>query len=112
MFLTIKHKAPALLALLLSAVLLGSVLAKPVHILLVHHDVAATLKVYSDFGVLSNSHQSCSICDFEFCSFIPQSQVDVPKINVNFAKEINPATIACRINQAPHHFQLRAPPAL
>ncbi len=112
MHLTIKHKAHALLALLLSAVLFGSILAKPVHILLVHHDVAETLKVHSDFGVLSNSHRDCSICDFEFCSFIPQGQVAVPKVNIIFAKEIAPATIDCRINQTPHHFQLRAPPVL
>jgi hypothetical protein len=112
MFLTTKHKAHALLALLLSAVLFGSMLVKPMHILLVHHDVTETLKVYSDLKVISNSHHDCSICDFEFCSFIGQQQVDVPKVDAIFAKEITPVTIACRVNQAPHYFQLRAPPVL
>jgi len=112
MFLTTKHKAHALLALLLSAVLFGSILVKPLHILLLHHDVTETLKVHADLGVVSNSHRDCSICDFEFCSFIPQSQAAVPAADAIFAKEISPATIACRINQAPHHFQLRAPPVL
>lgn len=112
MFLSLKHKVHALVALLFSVVLLGSLLVKPVHILLVSHDRAETLKVQSDFGVVSVLGHDCSICNFEFCSFIPQSQVHVPKADVAFAQEITPRTIDRIIKQTSHHFQLRGPPSL
>ncbi len=110
MFPVLKHKFHALVALILSAVLLGSLLVKPVHILLVSHNRADTLKVQSDFGVISNPSHDCSICNFEFCYFIPQSQIHVPKADMTFAQEITPRTVDRIINQTSHHFQLRGPP--
>ena len=108
----IKRKVHAFVALLFSAVLLGSLLVKPVHILFVSHDRVETLKVQSDFGVISNSHHDCSVCNFEFCSFIPQAQVHVPKADISFAREITPRTINGIIKQTSHHFLLRGPPVI
>ena len=110
MSLSLKHKVHAFVALLFSAVLLGSLLVKPVHILFVSHDRAETLKVQSDFGIISNSHHDCSVCNFEFCSFIPQAPVHVPKADVSFAREITPRIVDGIIKQTSHHFQLRGPP--
>lgn len=113
MFQTTKHKAPALLALFLSAVLFGSILVKPLHVLLVSHDIAEVVDVPSDLGLLSSPHHhDCSICQFEFCSFIPQVQVNVPPMAVTFAKELAPETTDCLSNRTSLHFQLRAPPVL
>jgi len=108
----IKRKVHAFVALLFSAVLLGSLLVKPVHILFVSHDRAETLKVQSDFGVITNTHHDCSVCNFEFCSFIPQSQVHVPKADISFAREITPRIVDGIIKQTSHHFLLRGPPVL
>lgn len=108
----IKRKVHAFVALLFSAVLLVSLLVKPVHILFVSHDRAETLKVQSDFGVITNTHHDCSVCNFEFCSFIPQSPVHVPKADVSFAREITPRIIDGIIKQSSHHFLLRGPPVM
>lgn len=108
----IKRKVHAFVALLFSAVLLGSLLVKPVHILFVSHDRAETLKVQSDYGVITNTHHDCSVCNFEFCSFIPQSPVHVPKADVSFAREITPRIIDGIIKQSSHHFLLRGPPVM
>ena len=112
MSLSLKHKVHAFVALLFSAVLLGSLLVKPVHILFVSHDRAETLKVQSDFGVITNTHHDCSVCNFEFCSFIPQASVHVPKADISFAREITPRTINGIIKQTSHHFLLRGPPVI
>jgi hypothetical protein len=113
MFLSLKHKVHALLALFLTAVLFGSMLGKPVHILLSHHyEETAALNNFSTSGEISNPHSDCPICNFEFCSFIPQSQVHVPKADVAFAQEITPRTADRIIIQTSHHFQLRGPPVL
>ena len=112
MFPTVKHKVHALVALLFSVVLLGSLLVKPVHILLISHDRAETLKVQSDFGVVSVPGHDCSICNFEFCFFIPQAQVYVPKADITFAVVITPRTIERIVQQTSHHFLLRGPPTL
>jgi hypothetical protein len=108
----IKCKVHAFVALLFSAVLLVFLLVKPVHILFVSHDRVETLKLQSDFGVFSNSHHNCSVCNFEFCSFIPQAQVHIPKADISFAQKITPQTIDRIIKQTSHHFQLRGPPVL
>jgi len=66
MFLSLKHKVNALVALLFSAVLLGSLLVKPLHILLVNHDRAETLEVNTESGAVSTPQHDCTICNFEF----------------------------------------------
>jgi len=112
MFTPFRHKINALVALLFSAVLLGSLLVKPLHILLVSHDRAETLKVHIESGAVSTPQHDCTICNFEFCFFIPQAQVYVPKADVTFAVEITPRTIERIIPQTSHHFLLRGPPTL
>ena len=112
MFLPLKHKVNALVALLFSAVLLGSLLVKPLHILLVSHDRAETLEVHTESRAVSTPQHDCTICNFEFCFFIPQAQVYVPKADITFAVEITPRTIERTIQQTSHHFLLRGPPTL
>ena len=98
-------------ALLLLVVFTGSILIKPVHILLVHHDLTQITTTKPDKTVVSiPSHHDCAICNFEFCSFISQHQVDLPKVSEIYAKELTPQVVDFIANQTSHHFQLRAPP--
>ena len=107
----LSHKVHVLLALLLTAVLFGSIIVKPLHILLVHHDLAEIINPHSNEITLSNPHHHyCAICDFEFCSFIPQKQVIVPQVNIIYANELALRTVACFVSGSSRHFQLRAPP--
>jgi hypothetical protein len=108
---TTIHKSHILLALLLTAVLTGSILIKPVHILLTHHDRSGIMPVTPGQKTLSIlHHHDCAICDFEFCSFIPQKQVIVPQVTVISIIELASRTVACFTNTSSHNFQLRAPP--
>ena len=107
-----KYKAPVFLALLLSAVLTGSILIKPVHILLIHHGQTEQTDIYSCQKTFSIHHDhDCAICDFEFCSFIPQKQVIVPQVTLISIIELTLREIACFTKTSSHNFQLRAPPA-
>jgi len=109
---TTIHKGNILLALLLSVVLSGSILIKPVHILFAHHDRTAIMAPASGNKTLAiPDNHDCVICDFEFCSFIPQKQVIVPQVNVILITELASRTVTCFTNTSSHNFQLRAPPA-
>jgi hypothetical protein len=109
---TFSHKIRLTYALLLTTVLIGSLLVKPLHILLVHHDLAETVHAYSNQKIISNlHHHECAICDFEFCSFIPQKQVIVPQVNIIPTNELVYRMVACFVCNSSHNFQLRAPPA-
>ena len=111
MFKTIRHKVRIAYALLFTAVLIGSLLAKPVHVLLVHHDLVETIQSYSHQKTYTNQHHhECAICDFEFCSFIPQKQVIVPQVNIIPTNELVTRMVACFVCNSSHNFQLRAPP--
>jgi hypothetical protein len=100
-------------ALLLLVVFTGSILIKPVHILLVHHDQTQIANSQTDRKVVSTpSHHDCAICDFEFCNFISQHQVDLPKVSEIYAAEVTPQVVDFISNQNSHHFQLRAPPVI
>jgi hypothetical protein len=108
---TLNHKIHVLSSLFLLTVLLGSILVKPIHILLVHHDLTERIEVTSHEISISNSHQQdCAICDFEFCTFIPQSQISIPQMTVIVRNEQTPPTVDCFVNTSTHLFQLRAPP--
>lgn len=108
---TSGNKVHVLLSLLLTAVLVGTLLIKPAHILLVHHDLSELTTEHSEQTTLSNPHHSdCAICDFEFCFFISTGQVNVPKVCEVYANELTPQIVDCIVNQTSHHFQLRAPP--
>jgi len=111
MIITIKHKVRTIYAVLLTAVLVGSIFVKPVHVLLVHHDLAETAHSFSNQKMISNlHHHECAICDFEFCSFIPQNQVIVPQINIIPTNELESRMVACCVRNSSRGFQLRAPP--
>lgn len=109
----LKNKIRAFIALFFVTVLLGSLLVKPVHILLVDHDWTEALHISSaSFGVVSTPQHDCTICSFEFCFFIPQSQVQIPRADVVFIQRITPPTTDRISNQNSHHFRLRGPPSV
>jgi hypothetical protein len=100
-------------ALLLLVVFTGSILIKPVHILLVHHDLTEITTIQPDKTVVSTpAHHDCAICDFEFCSFISQHIVNLPKVSEIYAPELTPQVVDFISTQNSHHFQLRAPPVI
>ena len=108
---TFIHKRQTYFALLLLVVFTGSILIKPIHILLVHHDLTEMTNTQPDKIVVTTpTHHDCAICDFEFCSFISQHIVDLPKVSEIYAKELTPQVVDFISTQNSHHFQLRAPP--
>ncbi|MDD4969425.1 MAG: hypothetical protein PHT07_08350 [Paludibacter sp.] len=108
---TNRQTGRILAALFLSAMLVGSILIKPVHVLFVHHDRTEILHDHASHKAVSTLHNDdCAICDFEFCSFIPQKQVIVPQVNVFSFKELAFRTVACFVANSSNDFQLRAPP--
>jgi len=105
------HKYQFFFALLLATLLTGSLLIKPVHILLVHHERSECTEMYPVHKTLSIHHDhDCAICDFEFCTFIPQKQVIVPQVNISYTNELASRMVACFVGTSSHNFQLRAPP--
>jgi len=107
------HKRQIYFALLLLVVFTGSMLIKPIHILLVHHDLTEITTTQPDKIVVTTpAHHDCVICDFEFCTFISQHIVDLPKVSEINAKELTPQVVDFISNQTSHHFQLRAPPVI
>jgi len=109
---TLKNKIRSFLALFFVTVLLGSLLVKPVHILLVDHDRTELLQTSATSGVVSTPQHDCTICSFEFCFFIPQSQAQIPRADVAFVQKITPPTTDRIANQNSHHFRLRGPPVV
>ena len=109
---TLKNNIRSFLALFFVTVLLGSLLVKPVHILMVDHGEAEALQISSEAGVVSLPQHDCTICSFEFCFFVPQSQVQIPKADVAFIQEITQPTTDRIVNQDSHHFRLRGPPVV
>ena len=111
MEITSTQKYKSFFALLLTILLFGTMLIKPVHILLVHHELAYSTSNDLVHKTLSTLHnQDCVICDFEFCSFIPQKQVIVPQVNIIYTHELASRMVACFVCTSSHNFQLRAPP--
>lgn len=107
------HKYKPFFALLLTSLLIGSLLIKPVHILLIHHERTENTHIDQVHKALSIRHDhDCAICDFEFCSFIPQKQVIVPQVNITYTNELASRIVACFVGTSSQNFQLRAPPVL
>ena len=105
------NKFQSFLAMLLATLLIGSILIKPVHILLIHHQRTECTNLDPVHKILSIRHDhDCAICDFEFCSFIPQKQVIVPQVNITYINELASRMVACFVVTSSHYFQLRAPP--
>lgn len=108
-----KHKVHAFLALFLTTVFFSTLLVKPVHILFVHHNLTQNTANRPGETILSNlTDYDCPVCDFEFCSFISENQPNNQKTPDLFAELQIPKIIDCVVNQASHHFLLRAPPAI
>jgi len=105
---TATHIIRARLALLLLAVFASSLLIKPIHLLTAHHH---ELSLVQENAVSGERHESCSICDFEFCQFIPQQKTSVPQAICVVYTQQTAHTVTCLIRQSSHLFQLRAPPA-
>ena len=109
---TINHKGHIILAFLLSGVLFSSILIKPIHILIVHHDVNELFNIHQNQLTISKPHHAgCAICNLVFCSFLSQRQVIVPQVNI-ITYELASGTVACFVSALCYHFQLRAPPIL
>ena len=108
-----KYTTQSRFVLLLLVVFISTLIIQPAHILLVHHEfqegVCAT---EHGLAVTTNHYKDCPICDFEFCTFIPQKQISISQATVIVRKEQTLHTVACLANKSTHLFQLRAPPAL
>ena len=110
---TAKYTLQSRFALLLLAVFVSSLLIKPAHSFFVHHEHLVSICTTEHGQVVTTDHyKDCPICDFEFCTFIPQKQINIPQATVIVRKEQTLRTVACLANLSTHLFQLRAPPAL
>jgi hypothetical protein len=108
----IKNTILSRLALLLLVVFVGSLLVKPAHSLLAHHQHSEGICASEhDQTVSTNHYKDCAICDFEFCTFIQQKQISIPQATIIVRKEQTHPTIACLADISTHLFRLRAPPA-
>jgi len=107
----ISSKSKPFLATFLLALIVGSILIKPIHVVLIHHDITGIQNVGSTELLISNSHHhDCMICDFEFCTFIQQNQFQSQDVQLFFTRELSQKTSSCQVNKESHHFLLRAPP--
>jgi hypothetical protein len=110
---TAKHIHQSQFALILLAVFIGSMLIKPAHSFFVHHEHSVSICTSEQREALTTDHyKDCTVCVFEFCTFIPQKQICIPQATVIVRKEQIVRTVTCLANNSTHLFQLRAPPAL
>ena len=110
---TVRNKVHLAFGWFLLIIFFGSLLMKPTHILLVHHDRPDVVTRNFRHDTLSNyAHQECAICDFEFYYFISQDQAQLPHVKIFLTKKLTERTFTCLVCQSSHHFQLRAPPVL
>ena len=108
-----KQTIQSRFALILLSVFIGSLLIKPLHILLSHHQHAEeSISIEHDEKITANHYNYCPICDFEFCTFIPQKQISITQVTLIVRKEQTLPTVACLAAISTHLFQLRAPPSL
>jgi len=108
-----KHTIQSCLALLLLGVFAGALLGKPVHSLLAHHQHSERVCATSyGYAVIADHYKDCLVCEFEFCTFVPQKRISIPQQTLIVCKEQPQQVIACLAGNSTHLFQLRAPPAL
>ena len=108
-----NHITQSRFTLLLLAVFFTSLLIQPAHILLAHHDSSERVCANQHgIAIKADHYKDCPICDFEFCTFIPQKQISVPQATMIVRKEQTLRVIACLASKSTHLFQLRAPPTL
>jgi hypothetical protein len=107
-----KYKHQSWFALLLLAVFFSSLISKPVHSFFAQHNHSEGICTSDhEKGITTNHYKDCPVCDFEFCSFIPQKQINIPQATVIVRNEQIVSTVACLASLSSHLFQLRAPPA-
>jgi len=113
MNITAKQINQSRFALLLLAMFISSLLIKPAHSFFVHHEHLVSICTTAQGQAVTTEHyKDCPICDFEFCTFIPQKQISIPQATMIARNEQTPCTVACLANNSTHLFRLRAPPAL
>lgn len=109
----IKFKTNPFFALLLLVVFLFALVYKPVHILTnSHHSDICDNCVQPHQQSINTHHNTCPVCEFEFCTFIPQDQIFIPRAIVILERKLTARTLSCLTQQASQHYQLRAPPSL
>lgn len=88
--------------------LLSTLLIKPVHVAIVHHDYSC---YHDDSRNSSLSHKDCDICQFVFSNYIPQQAGNfTPFIHRPFITLAERAEVY-HTTQSIRFFSLRAPPA-
>jgi len=106
-----KHIFQSRFALLLLAVFVSSLLIRPAHILLAHHGQSeGVCDTQHGQAVTTDHYKDCPICDFEFCTFIPQTHSGIPQMTMIVCQEQTRTTVDCPVSVSTHLFQLRAPP--
>jgi hypothetical protein len=92
--------------------LLGvSYVMKPLHMLITHHDLSFQSHVQVKKQLVSKpNHHDCSICSFEFCSYIKQESNYLPEVNQNFIQELIVGIPVEITYYKPTLLLLRAPP--
>ena len=101
------------IAMFLTSLLFFSYVVKPVHVLIVHHNLSSRLEVPPGKAEISTpNHHDCSICNFEFCSFVDQEVTKVPTVVFAISQELGSLVpMAIQYYSAPF-FSLRAPPVI
>jgi len=108
---TTIYSSQSRFALLLLAVFVGSLFIKPAHLLLGHHELLEGICTTEHGQTVTTDHyKDCPICDFEFCTFIPQIQTCIPQMTMIVQNEQTRPTVDCLVSISTHLFQLRAPP--
>jgi len=108
-----KNTNQSRFALLILAVFISSLLIKPVHSLFAsHHHADGVCTSEHGHEITTDHFKDCPVCDFEFCTFIPQKQVSIPQVTIVVRNEQSFKTVACLASLSTHLFQLRAPPVL
>lgn len=111
MKITAQHITRARLALLLLVVFGSSFMFKPVHLLFAHHERQAPTRFHPNEQMLETErHNDCAICEYEFCTFIPEKTTNTPQINAIICDCPTPPTTDKPISRSLLNFQLRAPP--
>jgi len=101
------------IALLLLAVFISSLLIKPFHTFFSEHQhVEETITIEYQHKISTNHYVYCAVLDFEFCTFIPQKQINTPNVSILNFEKLTFETTICLADNSVHLFQLRAPPAV
>jgi|GEM_PF-5065082 len=100
-------------AIFMVIIFTGTLFVKSVHTLN-SHSVPPTVVDQHSFHLTDDDHfdYNCPILDFEFCSFLGESNIHILVKTVNVLSVETPFVIADKQSIDYHTFLLRAPPAL